>query len=252
MEKELSFKQNLFSGLLAVGFVVSLAVFAFPVPTFRFMLPSFLVFLFFAAIYNYYRFKKHPQATLWSVTLILLFYIAAGSVFLWAPNRVLQVAYLCLIGFLAFLQQRLVLNSGEGVVSSRVALTALLFFLSLSAGANYYFVLPDVVYMSVVFVFTFLLTRGTYEYTPLPNVSKHANALVVGLFATEFFWVLSFLPFHYSVLALMSFNCFFIIWQWDYAYIFKNLNLKKIIFSCLFLLSLTLFILAFTPWRVIV
>lgn len=251
MENESQLKHTLISAALSVAFVVSLALFAFPVPIFRYMVASFSMFLILATFYNVYRFQSLKRDSLWSVCLIMLFYGSFGTLFFLAPNHFLQYVFLGFSLIAVYLQQRIAVNIGENILASRVILTSAAFFLVISASANFYFKLPGIVYLAIVFIFCSGLSRAAYEYTPLPSITKFINALVVGLLTAEMFWALSFLPFHYSVLGLLGFCVFYFIWQLDYAYIFQTLTAKRVAFTSILLLTTILIVLAFTPWKII-
>ena len=77
------------------------------------------------------------------------------------------------------------------------------------------------------------------------------SAVVVGLFCAELFWVLNFLPFHFSALSVILFNFFYFCLVLNYYHLFHNLNFKKIQFH-LGVMALSSFLIALaTPWEVL-
>jgi hypothetical protein len=61
------------SGIISVGFVVIVQIFAAPQPVFRFLLPAFLLFVAVITTYNYFYLKRIGLYNFWSLMRIVLF-----------------------------------------------------------------------------------------------------------------------------------------------------------------------------------
>ncbi len=242
---------NIASSVLTILFGVSLGYFAYPTPIFRYMAVSFVVFLLIALGYNAYFYGYEIRKYFWQIVLIMIGYGSLGIFFFLAPNEFLQILFFIIALPAIYFQQSLIANGSESLLSTRFILLSAPFFLAISAAANFYFKISGALYIAVVFIFCFFVTRGTYEYTPLGERAKYLNALVVSVITCQLVWALAFLPFHYSVLGLIAFFFYYFIWQLDYSSIFKTFNLKKALFTGSLLLVLVILLLLSTPWSVL-
>ena len=244
-------RHKLISLVLAILYPISLGLFAFPIPVFRYIMGSLLAFLILIGFYNWFYIKSQKLEPFWPTLGVVMFYGAWACMFLIAPTYFLQISFLIISLILGYFVERLAASVGEDILFGRLIVTAFAFFISASAITNYYFKLPGIIVLSGVFIFTLALARVGYEQALINAPAKLVNALVVALLSVELFWVLSFLPFHYSVLGMMVFLCFFCIWQLNYYFIFERLHLNKIVL--LVGLSVLFCALAFalTPWRLV-
>lgn len=233
-------------------FVAILYKFSYPVPIFRYLALAFLSLLLTLAGYYYWRFSRLAIKFFWPIVLILLSFSVMAFAFFVMPNRFLQLSFLLIASSILTFQQISAFLPNGGSMANRVTINSFVFFIAISAAAHYYFRFSGIIYPIAVLSFVWVLTRATYEYTPLAGLAKNINALIMAFLTTQVFWVTSFLPFHYSVIGLLNFNVFYVLWQWDYAYIFQKLQIKQIIFNIVFIVILTLIVLLFTPWRVMI
>jgi hypothetical protein len=118
---------------------------------------------------------------------------------------------------------------GEQVLFNQILLTAFTFFISLFA-FNWYFQYSSFYFLVASFVLTTLLTRSSFASTPVPISIQWIGAIALGLFITQTYWALSFLPFHYSALGLILFAVFYCVWTLYYHYLFNHITIKKVQF----------------------
>lgn len=249
---KLSLLHSFIRFIFALAFPFSVSYFAYPKPVFRYMAIAFGIYLITVAIYSYWQLKTAGNVSkLWPIIGLMLFFISWAGLFLLPPTYFLQYSVLALLVPLSYFMQRTLTNVGENILFNRVIFTSAAFFVTLTAGSTLYFSMPDVLYLAIVFIFSSSLARSAYELTPLDSQAKLISSLVIGMFSTEWFWVLSFLPFHYSVLGLLAFYGFYLLWYLNYSYLFHSLSNKKLIFSTLLALGCIGLVLLFTPWRVV-
>lgn len=244
-------QHTLASATFAILYVLSISWFAFPEAIFRFMLAGFLLFIILFAYYSRKYFRRIGRDSFWPILGNTAFFVGWSSLFLLAPSKFLQISFLVISLPISFLVIRLQGIVGESVQVIKVILSSVAFFLLVAGGSSFYFKLPAVWYLSSVFIFSVITARAAYEITPLDTTRKLLNSLVVGLLTTQFFWVFSFFPFHYSVLGLLSFEAFFVIWQLNYYFIFNRFSRQKVGLLALLIIFATLLVLMVTPWSVV-
>ena len=115
---------------------------------------------------------------------------------------------------------------------------------------SYYFQLPGVLYLLIVFVSVAVVVRSSLELVPHDPIVKWVASLALGLFATELFWAVSFLPLHYSALAIFTFNVLYVLWIIYYHYLYRTLTAKQVQFHLVLALLLALVMLMSTPWSI--
>lgn len=239
------------SWVASVAFIVIVQIFASPLPIFRFLLPAFISFLAALGLYNFFYLKKVNKANIWIWLRPVLFFLSWFGLYFIVPNDILRGLFL-LIGLpTGYWIENLLGNNGQFIIFNRVVIISFAGIMTIEALSSYYLV-HSLVYLLTVFVFLTLLVRSFYESTPhLPSV-KWTGTLLVSLLSTELFWVLSFLPFHYSALALMLFNLFYLIWSLNYYSLFNILTTRKIQYQVLITFVFIVLIILLSPWRVLV
>ncbi len=246
----MSFKAHtIVSAGIAIAFVVVVQIFATPLPVFRFLIPAFLIYLGGVMLYNRWYLKREDRFNIWVWLRLPLFLVAWFGIFFLIPSSFGRGAFLLVGVPIIFFFESLVGNTGQQLSWNEFLLTAGGILLSLF-GLSYYFILPGVLYLLFVFAAITILVRTSLELVPHDTMVKWVASLAIGLFATELFWATSFLPLHYTALAIIVFNALYVLWIIYYHYLYHTLTLKQIQFHLILALVLTVIMLVSTPWSI--
>lgn len=240
----------IFSAILSIAFIVVVQIFAAPTPVFRFLLPAFVIYAAVVGVYNYFYLKRSGTYNFWTWLRPLLFIIAWFGVFFIIPSSFWRGVYLLLGVVAVYVVERNLGKMGEQLLFNETLITAFTGLMTLTA-FSHYFLVPGTVYLILVFIWTMLIVRASYELTPQDRQAKWVSSVVLGIALTEVFWVGSFLPLHYSALGLLIFNVFYCAWTLGYYFLYNHLTPKKIQFHVVLALVFTAIILAVTPWRIL-
>ncbi|MCL5009070.1 MAG: hypothetical protein M1400_01880 [Patescibacteria group bacterium] len=248
---------SLFIGLL---FLAVLQTYSRPVPVFRLLVAAFLIYVAAVGLYNRKYLQAADRYTFWGLVRPALLAASGLGIFFFLPSEGLRNLFLLVSVGTIFLFEVFLGNFSENFLVSEILVVAFGLFLSL-AGLDFYF--PSFgdagaggfslqpLYLAGVFLIVYLLSRSLYEYTPLNSAQKNLAAAVMGIFCTQLFWSLSFLPLHFTAAAFLLLNFFYLCLMLYYYQIFNTLNLKKIYFHFgLFAVCASLVLLT-TPWKVI-
>ncbi len=243
-------RHKLISFCIGLIFLIVLQKFATPQPIFRFLLPAFLLYAVAVFFYNRRYLKQIDKFTLWVSLRPMLLLASAFGLFLVIPTEGLRGLYLILTVCLIWLGEAMLGKEGENILLNETLIIAFGLFLSFSAFYQY---IPayGVLYAAGVFVSSSLLARSFYEFIPQAGYAKLVGPVVLGLFCSEVFWALNFLPFHFSIQGLLLFNVFYLSLILNYYHHFHNLNIKKIQFHLLLITACSAVVLLFTPWNII-
>lgn len=239
------------SGVIAILFLVITQIFASPLPVFRFLVPAFLVYLIAVAGYNrwYLRRNEAAQFNIWLWLRLPLFLLSWFGLFFLVPSGLGRGLFL-LIGLpIIFFFESLVGNTGQQLGWNEFLLTIAALLLTLF-GFSYYFQLPGVLYLFIVFISVAVVVRSSLELVPHDSLVKWVASLALGLFTTELFWAISFLPLHYSALAIFTFNVLYVLWIIYYHYLYQTLTRKQVQFHLMLAFVLALVMLMSTPWSI--
>lgn len=237
------------SAVIAILFLVVLQMFASPLPVFRFLVPAFLAYLIGISIYNRWYLRRSDIFNVWVWLRIPLFLCSWFGLFFLIPSGLGRGLFLLFSLPIIFFFESLVGNQGQQLGWNKFLLTCGALLISLF-GFSYYFILPGVFYLLAVFVSVALLVRTSLELVPHDSLVKWIASLALGLFATELFWVVSFLPLHYTALAIFSFNVLYVLWIIYYHYLYKTLTWKQIQFHFILALALGAVMFLSTPWSI--
>lgn len=237
------------SAVIAVLFLVVLQVFATPVPVFRFLLPAFAVYLGAILIYNRKYLIDHDHWNIWVWVRLPLFLTSWFGLFFLIPSGFGRGMFLLFSMPIIFFFEVLVGNIGQQLGFNEFLLTCAALLITLF-GFSYYYVLPGVLYLFLIFVSVSVIVRSSLELVPHEPLVKWVSSLALGLFATELFWVTSFLPLHYTALAIFTFNILYVLWIIYYHYLYKTLTWKQIQFHLILALVLGIVMLLSTPWSI--
>jgi hypothetical protein len=240
---------NFIAFFTGLSFLIILQKFAAPEPIFRFLLPAFLLFTAAVAIYNRWYLKKIDKYNFWVAIKPLLLLMACFGVFLILPDEFLRGIFLIAAVLIITLFEITLGDFAENVLLNETLIVAFGLFFSFFA-ANYYAPGYQPLYLLGIFLSGSLLARSFYEFVPKSKRTKTLASLILGLFCGEFFWVLNFLHFHFSVLSILLFNFFYFCLVLNYYHLFHVLTLKKIQFHLFLMLGCLAAVLAATPWVV--
>lgn len=239
----------IFSAIIAIAFLVIVQIFASPLPVFRFLVPAFIIYVALVAIYNYWYLRSHEQFNLWLLMRLPLFLFAWFGLFFMVPSGLGRGLFLLISVPIIFFFESLIGNTGQQLGWNEFLLTAAALLISLF-GFSYYFMLPGVLYLFIVFASIALVVRSSFELVPHENLVKWVAALAIGLFTTELFWAISFLPLHYTALAVFTFNVLYVLWIIYYHYLYDTLTRKQVQFHLILALILAAVMFFSTPWTI--
>ncbi|HEX3095992.1 MAG TPA: hypothetical protein VHQ20_02635 [Patescibacteria group bacterium] len=237
------------SGIVAILFLVITQVFATPLPVFRFLIPAFALYVAGVGFYNQWYLKSKDQWNVWLWLRLPFFLLTWFGLFFLIPSGLGRGTFLLFSMPVIFFFESLVGNTGQQLGWNEFLLSCAALLLTLF-GFSYYFILPGVLYLAVVFLTVSILVRSSLELVPHDHMVKWIAALSLGLFTTEFFWAVSFLPLHYTALAIFTFNVLYVLWIIYYHYLYKTLTRKQIQFHLFLALLLVVVMLISTPWSI--
>lgn len=237
------------SAVIATAFLVIVQIFASPLPVFRFLVPAFILYVAAVTGYNYWWLKSNRQFNFWLWMRLPLFLLSWFGLFFMVPSGLGRGLFLLIslpiIGFF----ESLVGNTGQQLGWNEFLLTIAALLISLF-GFSYYFMIPGVLYLFLVFAAVAIVVRSSFELIPHEPLVKWVAALALGLFATELFWAVSFLPLHYTALAVFTFNVLYVLWIIYYHYLYKTLTRKQVTFHLILALILAVVMFLSTPWSI--
>lgn len=242
-------RHKIFSLLFAIGFAVLLYFLTSGDLVFRYLVPAVLLYLIALTFYNWRYLLSQNDYSLWLLVRVPLFvFIWFGLLFI-IPLGYVRLAFISFSIPLIFIFETLVANKGQQLGWN-------LFLASLASlclglyGFHYYFPLSGLVYLGLIFLGVAVLVRTSVESVPHESAVKWFASLVLGLFAAQIFWVLQFLPLHFSVLAILSFVNLYLLWAIYYHYLYQSLTRRQIQFNLLLVIILSIIILISSPWTI--
>ncbi len=241
---------KLISLCIGLGFLLVVEKFALPVPVFRLLLPALLVYAGLVTIYNRRYLKQIQKYNIWLLLRPLLLMLSLFGLFFFTLSEFFQGLFLLLGALIIVVFEMLLGNQAENILLNETLVIAFAAFYSLF-GAYYYGPNYGPVYLAGAFFASLFLVRSFYEFIPLSNKTKMVCAVAIGLFVCQLYWALIFLPFHFSILALLLFNFFYFFLILNYYHLFHVFNLKKLQFHFLFMAVTGTIALLATPWRIV-
>ncbi|QQS23333.1 hypothetical protein IPM19_02095 [bacterium] len=241
---------KIFSALFAVAFVVIVQWFASPMPVFRFLIPGFLIYVAAIMVYNWRFLKSRGHYNKWLFLRLPIFLIFWFSLLFVIPLGFGRALFLLVSIPVIFFFETLIENTGQQI-GWNIFLLSLASLLIGMYGFNFYFPLTGLIYLFLLFVGMALLVRTSVETVPHNTNVKWLAALVLALFSAELFWVLQFLPLHFSVLAVINFNILYLLWAIYYHYLYQTLTARQIQFNILLALGLSIIVLLSSPWSIL-
>ena len=238
------------SFLIGLAFVIVLQSLAHPEPVFRFLVPAYAAYMIAVFFYNRWYLQQLQSLNQWALIRNELLLAAGFGLYLIIPSEAVRGLFLLTgVGVIAFFELMLGKHSENIVLNETLFVAAGLFF-ALSAFSQY---IPSyqTLYSVLIFAGTALLARSFYDYMPQSGEAKTVGALVLGLFASEIFWALSFLPLHFSALGIILFDFVYFALMMNYYFLFHTLNFKKMQFHLFLIVASGLLVIAATPWKIL-
>lgn len=240
---------KLISFCIGLLFLIVLQKFATPLPVFRFLLPAFFIYTAAVMLYNRWYLKAIGKYNFWIALRPALLLASGFGLFLIIPNEFLRGLFLIITVLVITFFEIILGNFAENILLNETLIIAFGLFFYFFA-ANYYTPAYQPLYLLGTFLSSSILARSFYEFIPKNGRTKMIGAVAIGLFCAEFFWVLNFLQFHFSVLSVILFNLFYFCLIINYYFLFHVLNFKKIQFHLFLMAVCGLAVIAATPWKI--
>lgn len=244
-------KHTVASIFFSVGFMVLLQELSFPRPIFRFLAPAMVGFLLILTVYNWWYLHSIEKYNVWNLVRPVLFFVGSFALFNIIPVEFLRGLFLLSIIVFGSVFEIFLGNFAENLLINEILVIAFSLCMSAAAYALLYFPSFEFIYLLIIFFGIAVITRAFYEFTPLDAKQKLITSLVIALFCTEAFWVMSFLPLHFSAIGLLLFNVFYFCFILNYYFIFNTLNIRKFQFHAVLFAAGSIFILLITPWKIL-
>ncbi len=237
------------SAIVPIAYIVVVLIFSNPVPVFRFMVPAFFMTLALTSLYNW-RYLMYRSSFNWWIWLRYIFLSIAwfGVLFL-IPSGIGRGSFLLFTLPILFFFELLVGSRGQQLLQNEFLITTAGLVL-IMFGFSSYFQLPGIIYMCMVFAATLIVVRTSLELVPHPPIVKWVSSVSIGLFVAQLFWVLNFLPLHYSALAMICYVFVYILWVMFYQFLYHSLTNKQIQYHLILALILISLVLVTTPWKI--
>lgn len=233
------------SSIIALGFLVLVQSFSH---IFRYLLLVMVLYVGAVMAYNYWYLKKHNFYVFWSWIRLLFFFAAMIGIYFVIPASLFKGLFLITVPFTVFFLESRLLIASEQVLFFETLISY--FGLALGIFGNNFYLLPkSFITLLLLGLMTFLITRASFDYTPANSQQKNFFSWFLAFCVLEISWALVFLPFHFTVLAVILFNVFYVLWIVIYYHLFHNLTVKKVSFHMILSTILILLTLISTPWK---
>ncbi len=242
-------RHKIFSIIFAIGFSALIYFLTRGDLVFRYLVPAVLLYLVALSLYNWRYLLSQAQYNLWLLIRVPLFILIWFGLLFIIPLGFVRTTFILFSIPLIFIFETLVANKGQqlGWNLFLVSLASLMLGLY---GFHFYFPLSGLVYLGLVFLGVCVLVRTSVDAVPHESTVKWFASLVLGLFAAQIFWILQFLPLHFSVLAILSFVILYLLWAIYYHYLYQSLTRRQIQFNLLLVIILSVIILISSPWTI--
>lgn len=242
-------RHKIISALFAIVFALGLELLTGDQLVFRYLVPALFLFLLTLSFYNWRYLLSQNQFTSWLLVRVPLFVLIWFGLFFIIPFGFLQSVFLVVSVVIIFVFETLVANHGQQLSWNVFLLSLASLFIGLY-GLHFYFPLSGLLYLALVFIGVAVLVRVSIQTVPHEPSVKWFASLVLGLFAAQLFWVLQFLPLHFSILAVISFIILYLLWAIYYHYLYQSLTRRQIQFNLLLVIVFSIIILMSSPWTI--
>ncbi len=242
-------RHKIVSAMFAIAFAAGLQLLTGDQLVFRYLVPALFLFLLGLTFYNWRYLVSQNQYTPWLLVRVPLFVLIWFGLLFIIPFGLLRSAFLVAGVVIMFVFETLVANHGQQLGWNMFLLSLVSLLLGLY-GLHFYFPLSGLLYLGLIFMGVTTLVRVSIESVPHEPAVKWFASLVLGLFAAQLFWVLQFLPLHFSILAIMSFIILYLLWAIYYHYLYQSLTRRQIQFNLLLVVIFSIVILISSPWTI--
>lgn len=246
---------NMVSLGIGLLFLIVLQHFSLPRPIFRFLFPALLAFAVIVTAYNRWYLRAINKYNFWALVRPILLMFSAFGIFLIIPSESVRGLFLLSAVVVVAVVEAFIGNFSESYLINETLITAFGLFLAITGISLYvspfYKSYINFFYISGIFFAAVLCARGFYEYSAQSREAKWLGSLILGLFSAELFWVLNFLPFHFSVTAFLLLDFFYFCLILNYYFFYNILSLKKIQFHLVLAVATALLVFLATPWKII-
>lgn len=238
--------QKLVSSVFAILFLIAVQMLD---GVFRYLLIGVSAYALVLMAYNAWYLRSIGQYTFWAWIRPLLSLSAVMGIFFVVPEAgFLKGLFLIFATMFLYFSELTIAASAEQVMF----INTLIAFFGLSTGLlaqHFYFPSRSYLVLIALGVLSYCITRSSLDYIPQPENKKNFYSLILALCIIEVAWTLSFLPFHFTALAIFLFNAFYVLWILTYYHLFNNLSKKKVAFHVVFACALILMTIITTPWE---
>lgn len=235
--------------LLAFAWSVGFGLWSLYVQNYTQLFSGF-IFLYIITLGLLWLMPARQDKNLWELCGSAVILLGWFGVFLLLPQLGFRITFLIitlpLFTFLFSTQ----FSIGEYIITNRMLLGS--FFISLTlAGFSQYFRISSTWLLLAGLVLFIGLIRSTLVHIPHRHLVKTIASLVLGLAWVEWFWILTFLPVHYTAIGFILWITFYTAWVLYYHFLFHTLNARKFQFYIFVALFLLIMVLLATPWHVL-
>lgn len=243
-------QHKIISAALGLLFMLVLVMFSNPVPVFRFILPAFFGVLLVTYLYNRKYLIAQDKYNFWVVVRPLLLETSGFFMYLVLPNSFFRGLFLLVTVVLIAVFEMMLANYSENILLNETLLIAFAFCFAFLGFAWW---APGFLFLHILGLFLCLLflARCFYEFVPHSENVKWLNALVVSFLSAQIFWICTLLPFHYSALAVLLLDFYYLILVLNYHSLFHSLTFQRIKFNLVLAAASLILVFSATPWEII-
>ncbi len=236
---------KIISSVVALAFLVTIQSFS---NIFRFMLMAMAAYVLVVMAYNFWYLKREKLFTFWTWLRPGIFIASMIGIYFALPGNFLRGTFLIAATFFIWIIESMILVASEQVTffATLLSFFGLMIWLF---GYNYYLLPRNSVILIGTALATFLVARSSFDFIPQPAEKKNYFSWLLALCILETSWALIALPLNYTILGVISFNIFYVLWIIIYYYLFHNLTAKKVSFHILFSSLIILISFLSTPWK---
>ncbi len=241
-------RHNIVSLLFGLMFAFILYKSTYPIPVFRFFVPIFSLFLMATSYYNYLYLKNLQKNNIWPVIRMALLLSAGFLIYFVLLDSFTRFVFLLVSVIIITCFEALIDKFAENILFNEIIIVSFGLFFGF-CGLVWNFPTFTYAFLIGLFVSLLLLTRGFFEFAPIPVFAKWLNALILAFLNVQIYWACQFLPFHYSALSVIVFNIYYSSVILDYYFLFNHLTDKKVKFHLALSAICVGLVLLATPWR---
>jgi hypothetical protein len=199
-----------------------------------------------AAAYNTF-YLKSQKGYYWSAIRFAMLEASIALLALILPEG-FRFIPLAICALLLYFSEFLIAEVSEQLLF----IETLLIFFGFAMGIyaiSFYFAPSSTIIIGTLFISSALAARCGFDPIPRSGREKMFYSLLIGLSVSEIGWGLLLLPLHFTALAVIAFNVFYVLWMLSYFHFHYNITFKKILFHISFSAALMIIALATTPLK---